>query len=134
MTGTLTGSETSVLCLLMGRAQSRTVTAGGAQYRVNRDTRVKRSIDADGTLCVDVRVSLTLLAGKAALTPAEIAADIESRAAELLRRLQAASCDAPGFGRIAVRGCLDIPAWEAQDWQRRFESAPVRVRVRVRVV
>ena len=135
MTGTLTGSETSVLCLLMGRAQSRTVTAGGAQYRVNRDTRVKRSIDADGALCVDVRVSLTLLAGgEAALTAAQIAADIESRAAALLGRLQAASCDAPGFGRIAVRACPDIPTWEAQDWQRRFEGAPVRVRVRVKVV
>lgn len=134
MTGTLTGSETSVLCLLMGRAQSRTVAAGGALYRVNRDTRVKRSIDADGALCVDVRVSLTLLAGEASMTAAEIAADIESRAAELLRRLQAASCDAPGFGRVAVRACPDIPTWEAQDWQRRFEGAPLRVQVRVKVV
>ena len=134
MTGTLTGSETSSLCLLMGRAQSRTVFAGGAQYRVNQNTRVKRSIDSEGTLCVDVRVSLTLLAGEAEMTEAQLAADIEGRAAELLRRLQAASCDAPGFGRVAVRSAWDIPSWEAQDWQRRFEAAPIRVSVRVKVV
>ena len=54
--------------------------------------------------------------------------------AELLRRLQAASCDAPGFGRVAVRSAWDIPSWEAQDWQRRFETAPIRVSVRVKVV
>ena len=134
MTGTLTGSETSSLCLMMGRAQSRTVFAGGAQYRVNRDTRVKRSIDDEGALCVDVRVSLTLLAGEAEMTEAQLAADIEGRAAQLMQRLQAASCDAPGFGRVAVRTFWDIPSWEAQDWQRRFEAAPIRVRVRVKVV
>ena len=68
------------------------------------------------------------------MTEAQLAADIERRAAELLRRLQAASCDAPGFGRVAVRGFWDIPSWEAQDWQRRFEAAPIRVSVRVKVV
>ena len=43
MVGTLTGEETGLLCLMMGKAQRRTAFIGNAQYRTNLPTRVRRS-------------------------------------------------------------------------------------------
>ena len=134
MTGTLTGSETSLLCLLMGRAHSRTTVVGGAQYRVNIASRARRTIAQDGTLCARVRISLSLEAGGEALTQAALAADIEQRAVNLMQKLQALSCDALGFGRIAVRVSLSIPAWERRNWPAEYAGAAVRASVFLRIV
>ena len=49
MTGTLTGEETGLLCLMMGRARRQATFIGNALYRTKLPTRVKRSIDSDGT-------------------------------------------------------------------------------------
>ena len=134
MTGTLTGSETSLLCLLMGRAHSRTIVVGGAQYRVNVNASARRTIAQDGTLCARVRISLSLLAGGEAQTQGELAADIEQRAVNLMQKLQTLACDALGFGRIAVRGSLSIPAWERRNWPAEYAGAAVRASVFLRIV
>ena len=134
MTGTLTGSETSLLCLLMGRAHSRTIVVGGAQYRVNVNASARRTIAQDGTLCARVRISLSLLAGGEAQTQGELAADIEQRAVNLMQKLQTLACDALGFGCIAVRGSLSIPAWERRNWPAEYAGAAVRASVFLRIV
>lgn len=135
MTGVLTGEETGSLRLMMGKAKRTSVIIGGAQYKVSTRTKVSRRLNpADGALEVSIRMSLSLIAGEQTQNAGEIAAQIETSAVNTLRRLQAASCDAVGFGRLAVMSSLDIPAWEARDWQSTYDQADVRVTVDVRIL
>ena len=134
MVGTLTGEETGLLCLMMGKAQRRTAFIGNAQYRTNLPTRVKRTIDGDGALHVRISMNLTRTAGAAEESEQEIAASIERQCVNVLLRLRAASCDAVGFGRLAIRRCLTVPKWEALDWPMLYGTLPVRVSVRVKVL
>ena len=134
MVGTLTGEETGLLCLMMGKAQRRTAFIGNAQYRTNLPTRVKRTIDGDGALHVRISMNLTRTAGAAEESEQKIAASIERQCVSVLLRLRAASCDAVGFGRLAIRRCLTVPQWEALDWPMLYGTLPVRVSVRVKVL
>ena len=133
MVGTLTGDETSLLCLLMGKAQTRTFTLNGAQYKTNVATRVKRSIDkSTGALCVEIYMNLTRIAGESSDAAQDIARQIETGAAALLQRLAAIQSDAVGFGRIAMRRSLTIQDWERQNWKQMYAQSPIRVTAHVR--
>ena len=135
MTGVLTGEQTGALRLMQGSEQRTSVIIDGAQYRIATRTRVSRGLGEDGnTLEVSIRMTLTLIAGEQSQTAGEIAAQIESSAVNTLRTLQAASCDAVGFGRLAIRNSPDIASWEARDWNRAFEQANVRVTADVRIL
>lgn len=134
MTGTLTGSEVSLLCLMTGKASTRVSVIDGAQYKTRLQTRVKRRIAPDGTLCIALRLTLTLSAGQQQRTGEEIAAEISQDCVNVLQKLQAASCDAVGFGRIRVRNFPDIPAWERADWAAQYETLPVRVTAEVKIL
>ena len=134
MTGTLTGEETGLLMLMMGQAQRQSTFIGNALYRINLPTRVRRQIDDDGTLSVHIAMSLRQEAGEEAMTQEEIAATIEREAVSVLLRLRAASCDAAGFGRIAIRKSIDIPAWEQRNWPDEYERLGVRVSAEVSVL
>lgn len=133
MTGTLTGEETGLLLLMMGHAQRQSTFIGNALYRVNLPTRVRRGIDGDGILSVQIAMNLRHDAGEQEMTAEEIAAQIEREALAVLLRLRAASCDAVGFGRIAIRESLDIPHWEARNWPDEYEQLGVRVSADVRI-
>lgn len=134
MTGTLTGEETGLLMLMMGQAQRQSTFIGNALYRINLPTRVRRQIDEDGTLSVHIAMSLRQEAGEEAMTQEEIAATIEREAVSVLLRLRAASCDAAGFGRIAIRKSIDIPSWEQRNWPDEYERLGVRVSAEVSVL
>lgn len=134
MTDTLTGSETGLLSLMLGRAQTRTTIIGGAQYQLVTRARVSRRIEPDGTLSVRIRMRLALIAGEQKQTEQEIAAELAQSCVNLLHKLQAARSDAAGFGRIAIRRCPDIPSWNHLDWQTAYPHAPVRVNVEVEVL
>ena len=135
MTGVLTGEETGLLCLMMGRQQQRTVVIDGTQYGTTVRTRVRRALGrADGALTVSVRMTLTRAAGEGGSPPGVIAAQIEQRCVGVLQKLQAASCDAVGFGRIAIRSAPDVPAWEARSWPEEYGRLPVRVTADVRLL
>lgn len=134
MTGTLTGEETGLLMLMMGQAQRQSTFIGNALYRINLPTRVRRQIDDDGTLSVHIAMSLRQEAGEEAMTQEEIAATIEREAVSVLLRLRAASCDAAGFGRIAIRKSIDIPSWEQRNWPDEYERLGVRVSAEVSVL
>ena len=134
MTGTLTGEETGLLCLMMGEAQRRATFIEGSLYRTNLPTRVRRRIDPDGTLSVHIAMNLRHIAGEARHSGEEIAARIEREAVSVLLRLRAASSDAVGFGRIAVRKSIDIPAWEARNWPAEYERLGVRVSAEVKII
>ncbi len=133
MTGTLTGEETGLLRLMMGDAQRQATFIGNALYRTNLPTLVRRRIEPDGTLSVHIAMSLKHEAGEAFMTAEEIAARIEREAVNVLLRLRAASCDAVGFGRIAIRKHLDIPAWEERNWPEEYEQLGVRVSAEVKI-
>lgn len=134
MTGVLTGEETGLLCLMMGRAQRRTTFIGDAQYKTNLRTRVSRSLgQADSALEIDIGMNLTRIAGDAYEAADAIARQIEQGCTSVLRKLQAASCDAIGFGRLAIRSSPTIPDWEEQNWPLRYETLPIRATARVRI-
>ncbi|MBR5561023.1 MAG: hypothetical protein IKU73_06395 [Clostridia bacterium] len=134
MTGVLTGEETGLLLLMMGKAQRRTTFIGDAQYKTNLRTRVTRSLGGkDGALEVCVRMNLTRIAGDAYEAPERIAQRIEQACVNVLRKLQAASCDAISFGHIAIRSCLTIPQWEEKNWPLIYETLPVRVSAKVKI-
>ena len=133
MTGTLTGEETGLLRLMMGDAQRQATFIGNALYRTTLPTRVRRRIDPDGTLSVHIAMNLKHEAGETDMIAGEIAARIEREAVNVLLRLRAASSDAVGFGRIAIRKHLDIPAWEARNWPDEYERLGVRVSAEVHV-
>lgn len=134
MVGTLTGEETGLLCLMLGRAQRGTAFIGNAQYRIHLPTRVRRTIGEDGALCVRISMSLMHAAGEEQRPAPEIAADIERECAALLLKLRAAGCDAVGFGRLAIRRCLTLPQWQAMNWPSVYAALPVRVSARVKVL
>ena len=133
MTGMLTGEETGLLRLMMGEAQRQSTFIENALYRVNLPTRVRRRIDEDGTLSVHISMNLKHEAGEQASSAGEIAAQIEREAVAVLLLLRAASCDAVGFGRIAIRKSPDIPSWEARNWPDEYERLDVRVSADVRI-
>ena len=135
MTGVLTGDETGLLCLLMGKAKTRTFTLDGAQYKTNVATRVTREIDkSTGDLVVTIHMNLTRIAGESTQSGEDIARQIETGAAALLMRLQAMGSDAVGFGNIAVRSALTISDWQRMDWKLAYAQRPVRVRAFVRLL
>ena len=134
MTGTLTGSEVGLLCLMTGKASTRVSVIDGAQYKTRLQTRVRRRIDPDGTLFVALRLTLTLSAGAQQRTGEEIAAQLEQDCVNVLQKLQAASCDAVGFGRIRVKSFPDIPSWERANWAAQYETLPVRVTAEVKIL
>ena len=134
MTGTLTGSEVGLLCLMTGKASTRVSVIDGAQYKTRLQTRVRRRIDPDGALFVALRLTFTLSAGVQQRTGEEIAAQLEQDCVNVLQKLQAASCDAVGFGRIRVKSFPDIPSWERANWAAQYETLPVRVTADVKIL
>ena len=135
MTGVLTGEETGLLCLMMGEAKRRVTFIGDAQYKVSLPTRVSRTvIPKTGALRVDIRMNLIRIAGEEDVLSASIASQIETGCANVLRKLQAAGCDAAGFGHIAVRRAATESAWAGMNWRRRYEDAPVSIQARVKVL
>ena len=76
---------------------------------------------------------MALSAGTQQQTAAELARQLESDAQQLLRKLQAMGSDLIGYGRLAVRRCADIPAWEASGWETAYRTANVRTTARVRI-
>ena len=136
MVGTLTGDETTILRVLSGRAIATSFVLDEAMVQVNRRAKVKRQLlTEDGAPVLSVRLTMNLIqsAGTLSRTNGEIAAEVERSAAQLLQKLQAAGCDALGFGRIAARGYADIPSWEASGWEETYKSAQVRAVVEVRL-
>jgi len=134
MTGTLTGEETGILCLLMGKAQRRTTFIEGAQYKVNLPTRVSRRIDEDGTLSVHIAMNLRHAAGEVSTDETPLAAQLERKAMSVLLKLRAASCDAVGFGRIAIRKSPTIDHWESRLWPDEYETLPMRISADIRIL
>ena len=52
----------------------------------------------------------------------------------MLQRVQQLGSDCAGFGRLAVRRCATIEAWEATDWKSIYASAGLQVSVNLRLV
>ena len=119
---------------MTGKASKRVSVIDGAQYKTRLQTRVKHRIDPDGTLFVALRLTLTLSAGQQQRTGEEIAASLAQDCVSVLHKLQAASCDAVGFGKIRIRAFPDIPAWERLNWPAQYETLPVRVTADVKIL
>lgn len=116
MTGTLTGNEVSLFCLMTGKASTRVSVIDGAQYKTRLQTRVKRRIDPDGTLFVSLRLTLTLSAGNQQRTEEELAAEIaqdcvnvlQKTPGRLLRRRRFRQNPHSGFSRYSRLGAPEL--------------------------
>ena len=75
-----------------------------------------------------------LSAGEQQRTGEELAAEIAQDCVNVLQKLQAASCDAVGFGKIRIRAFPDVPAWESLNWPAQYETLPVRVTADVKIL
>lgn len=128
MVGTLTGDETTLLRLLRGKAIATSFVLDGAMYQVNTSARVKRSLTFDeqgAQLRVSIRMRLTLSAGTQRQTDAQLAAQIEQGAVNLIAKLQGMGSDALGFGGLAIRRYADVASWERSGWADTYKSAQV---------
>lgn len=136
MVGTLTGDETTMLRLLSGKAVATSFVLDEAMLQVKRRARIKRTLTEEGGLPVlgaSVSMHLLISAGSLTRTDAEIAAQIERSAAALIEKLQGMGSDALGYGELAVRRSVDIPAWERAGWRQAYASAQVRAAVKVKI-
>ena len=136
MVGTLTGDETTMLRLLLGRAQATSFVLGDAMMQVSRRTRVRRELhweDGGAVLGVSVDMHLLLSAGAQEGNGADLAAQIERSAAGLIARLQALGSDALGFGQLAVRHYPDVKRWEASGWKETYQNAQVRAAAEISI-
>lgn len=134
MVGTLTGDETAMLRLISGRALITTLTIDEALYQVSTRSSIRRSLTYEGeqaVLGVQIHIRMSLVGGTQRSTEAELAQRLEQSAQALMLRLQAASCDAVGYGQLAVRQYPDIPSWEQSNWEQTYRQAQVRVKVDV---
>lgn len=129
MVGTLTGDETTMLRLLLGRAQATSFVLDNAMMQIIKRSRIQRELrceDEGAVLSVSISMHLLLSAGAQERTSADLAAQIERSAASLIARLQALGSDALGFGRLAVRQHRDIDSWENSAWPEAYRRAQVR--------
>lgn len=136
MVGTLTGDETAILRMISGQALNTSISMGEAIYQISVHTRTRRTLDWVGgvpVLGASVSIRMALSAGTQQQTAAELARQLESDAQQLIRKLQAMGSDLIGYGRLAVRRCADIPAWEDSGWETAYRTADVRTTARVRI-
>ncbi|MBQ9197116.1 MAG: hypothetical protein IJ157_07710 [Clostridia bacterium] len=126
----LTSREVQLYRLLRGESQALLLKSGGRYYGVSARGRAKREVTGS-TLLLTVPVYITYSLYDA--PPDEEAANqLQSELQSFLRRLQAAGCDALGFGCAAVREYDTLPEWLSSGWESRYRRADAIVRVEAR--
>ena len=123
----LTPEETQLCRLLRGESQAWRLQYAGHEYGAAARGSAKREV-RNGALTLRLPVWITYSLYDAAPDPGAAEA-LRGEAEALLRRLQAAGCDALGFGCSAVRSYATLPEWLQSGWRARFREAPLRVEV-----
>lgn len=129
----LTGYEVQLYHLLTGEVRSMAFGVDGEYFDVRPRGKSRLSIQKENgqeALCLFLPVTVEYSAFRDA--PAQdVARHLEKEAEALIKKLQSASCDALGYGCVAVREYLTLFDWAQSNWESRYQTADVRVEVSV---
>ena len=126
----LTAREVQLYRLLQGQKQAYLLDCAGVCFGAANRGRIRRSIMGDSLkLAVPVYIVYSLYDAPPGPDAAE---QLRQDIAALLRKLQAAGCDALGFGCLAVRSFSTLPDWLQSGWRQRFTSLKIDVTVDAR--
>lgn len=127
----LTGYEMQLYNLITGHDQLLLFGYDGRYYGAERVRPVQLRIEENAqslTLVLDLSVNIlySIYSG-----PPErgVTAYLEGEISALLHKLQSVSCDALGYGSVAVRAFADLHSWNAWQWPARYRQASVIVRI-----
>lgn len=129
----LTGYEVQLYHLLTGEVGSMAFGMDGQYFDVLPRGKSRLSIKTENgqeVLCLHLPVTVEYSAFREAPTQ-DIALHLQREAEALIQKLQAASCDALGYGCVAVRKYLTLFDWAQSGWESRYKTAQVRVEVDV---
>ncbi len=129
----LTGYEVQLYHLMTGKALSMAMGVDGEYFDVRPRGKSRLTIakkNGQEALMLHLPVTVEYSAFRDAPTQ-DIAGHIEREAEMLIRKLQAASCDALGYGCVAVREYLTLFDWAQSGWDSRYKAADVQVEVSV---
>lgn len=129
----LTGYEVQLYHLITGQITGMAIGVEGEYFDVLPRGRSHLSIEnknGQEVLCLHLPVTVEYSAFREAPTQ-DIAAHLEGEIARFLRTLQAASCDALGYGSLAARQHLTLFSFSQSGWEHRYPEAEIRVQVSV---
>ena len=136
MTGLLMGAQVQLLRMLAGAFDQCPYFLAGEEYTLRQAGRSRLSLSQDGSRAV-LSAQVYLKAEKTLPADADeqaLRAQLESELLAVLQRVQQLGSDCAGFGRLAIRRCATIEAWEATDWKSIYASAGLQVSVNLRLV
>ena len=131
----LTGYEVQLYHLIVGEPQSLFFSVGDRYYsarwkkphRLRAEEKGGRSVL---TLELPVIIEYSIFSGE---PEAGVTAFLEAEISGLVHKLQAADCDALGFGSVAVRRFSTLYAWNAYGWHDRYRQADIVVEVKAQL-
>lgn len=129
----LTGYEVQLYHLLTGEKESMAFGVDGQYFDVRPRGKSRLSLAKENgqeVLCLHLPVTVEYSAFRDAPTQ-DIALHLEREAEALIRKLQSASCDALGYGCVAVRDYLTLFDWAQSGWNSRYKAADVKVEISV---
>lgn len=129
----LTGYEVQLYHLLTGEVSSMAFGVDGQYFDVLPRGKSRLSIAKENgqeALCLHLPVTVEYSAFRDAPTQ-DIGGHLAKEAEKLIQKLQSASCDALGYGCVAVREYKTLFDWTQSDWKSRYSDMPVRVSVDV---
>ena len=127
----LSRQEVQLYRLARGQGQTLLLKAGGQTYGVESRGAPTLRVEADDTLVLHLPVYIAYSLYDA--PPGEAAAQaLREALTGLIIRLQAAGCDALGFGCQAARRYGTLQQWLAADWPGRYRRASLRVEIDAR--
>ena len=123
----LTGHEVQLYRLLTGERQRLRFDYQGQVLGAEVRGGVDQAVAGNALV---LRVPVTVLYSLYEEAPPPGAAEaLRQEVVALMGKLQAAHCDALGFGNWAVREYADLDAWLASGWPARYAASEVRVEV-----
>lgn len=129
----LTGYEVQLYHLITGQLHSMAMGVDGQFFDVLPRGKSRLQLKSEAgrdVLCLHLPLTVEYSAFRDAPTT-DVAAHIQGEAEALIHKLQAAGCDALGFGGLAARRYLSLFDFTASDWPGRYRAAAVRVEVSV---
>lgn len=123
----LSREEIQLYRLLQGEKSACLLEYGGRYYGAAGRGPIRKRVSGDALL-LELPVSITYSLADERPAPGAEAA-LEDRVRALVEKLQAAGCDALGFGCRAARDYATLPDWLASGWPDRYRALSLRVEI-----
>ena len=129
----LTGYQVQLYHLITGKINSMPLGVEGQYFDVLPRGKSKMRLQSENgqeALWLHLPVTVEYSAFREAPS-VDIAGHLQREITQLIHTLQAASCDALGYGGLAARQHLTLFSFVQSDWETRYRHAPVHVSVSV---